>query len=371
MTIETLSYQPGYKPGYQLLKRPLLPHGASLLSPSARAVSEPIPTSAEQSPILLFGMPRSGTTWVGKLFDSHPGTIYRHEPDSVKRLQGVPLTASAELADYYRHRIRDYVDSIVPMTAAKTSGQLPLFPKSHLAPGSYSAQCCWVILGKAAERLFGRWPMPSFATATAVSRSRLVWKSIESLARTGVVLDALPRARCVIILRHPCGQIASRLAGSSAAKFDSEVGPENDSGVMDAMLSTASAQRHGLTRERLAQMSVEEKLTWNWVVFNEKALDDVEQLGLNDRCRVLVYEQLCAEPERRLRELFAFTGLEWHAQTARFIDKSTGSHRQNYYSVYKKPLQAAYAWRGQLTADQIVTVEKILGQSRLARFYPE
>lgn len=31
--------------------------------------------------ILLFGMPRSGTTWIGKLFDSHLGTrtgYYRH-----------------------------------------------------------------------------------------------------------------------------------------------------------------------------------------------------------------------------------------------------------------------------------------------------
>lgn len=29
--------------------------------------------------ILLFGLPRSGTTWLGKLFDSHPDTLYRHE----------------------------------------------------------------------------------------------------------------------------------------------------------------------------------------------------------------------------------------------------------------------------------------------------
>jgi hypothetical protein len=32
--------------------------------------------------ILVFGLPRSGTTWLGKIFDSHPETLYRHEPDS-------------------------------------------------------------------------------------------------------------------------------------------------------------------------------------------------------------------------------------------------------------------------------------------------
>ena len=37
--------------------------------------------SEASAPILLFGMPRSGTTWLGKIFDSHPQVLYRHEPD--------------------------------------------------------------------------------------------------------------------------------------------------------------------------------------------------------------------------------------------------------------------------------------------------
>src|SRR6185312_4530492 len=45
--------------------------------------------------ILIFGLPRSGTTWIGKLFDSHPDTLYRHEPDSVRRLS-MPLFPEKE-----------------------------------------------------------------------------------------------------------------------------------------------------------------------------------------------------------------------------------------------------------------------------------
>ena len=41
--------------------------------------------------ILLFGQPRSGTTWIGKIFDSHPDTLYRHEPDSGSALKSIPL----------------------------------------------------------------------------------------------------------------------------------------------------------------------------------------------------------------------------------------------------------------------------------------
>ena len=44
---------------------------------------------------LVFGLPRSGTTWLGKIFDSHPMTLYRHEPDSVERISGVPLLPDA------------------------------------------------------------------------------------------------------------------------------------------------------------------------------------------------------------------------------------------------------------------------------------
>ena len=39
------------------------------------------PAQPDQGPILLFGVPRSGTTWLGKIFDSHPDVLYRHEPD--------------------------------------------------------------------------------------------------------------------------------------------------------------------------------------------------------------------------------------------------------------------------------------------------
>lgn len=41
--------------------------------------------------LLIFGIPRSGTTWLGKLFDSHPDIVYLHEPDSQFRTNNVPL----------------------------------------------------------------------------------------------------------------------------------------------------------------------------------------------------------------------------------------------------------------------------------------
>src|ERR1700712_4231116 len=35
--------------------------------------------------IFIFSSPRSGSTWLAKAFDSHPDTLYLHEPDIVDR----------------------------------------------------------------------------------------------------------------------------------------------------------------------------------------------------------------------------------------------------------------------------------------------
>ena len=32
---------------------------------------------------IIIGAPRSGTTWLAKVFDSHTGVFYRHEPDQL------------------------------------------------------------------------------------------------------------------------------------------------------------------------------------------------------------------------------------------------------------------------------------------------
>ena len=76
--------------------------------------------------ILLFGPSRSGTTWIGKIFDSHPTAIYRHEPDAVHPLSDVPLIIDRHDYDQYAPLLRAYTDSLRGMNHHRICGKLPV-----------------------------------------------------------------------------------------------------------------------------------------------------------------------------------------------------------------------------------------------------
>ena len=76
-------------------------------------------------------MPRSGTTWLGKIFDSHPAVLYRHEPDTWQRLTDVPIVAGRASRPIHEARLQAFVESLPAMRADRVCGKRPLFPKSY------------------------------------------------------------------------------------------------------------------------------------------------------------------------------------------------------------------------------------------------
>lgn len=297
--------------------------------------------------ILLFGMPRSGTTWIGKIFDSHPETLYRHEPDSWGRLNAVPLLAEPEAAERYREPVTRFVDQLAAIRAVKVSATLPVFKKRYYSRLDHLLQLASVKGAKAAAKLVGEFPVPLPRPRGAAPI--LVWKSIESLGRLGALARLYPEAVGIHIMRHPCGYVASVKRGEAKRKFsDTELASE-DYGLFQQLLQTPQAQRRGLTEQDLRDMHPVERLAWRWLLYNEKAMEDIE--GARN-CRTLVYEDVCKSPEGATRSLFEFAGLDWNDQSGAFVGASTASDRDAYYSVYKDPLRAANKWREELSAEE-------------------
>lgn len=315
-------------------------------------------------PILLFGLPRSGTTWVGKIFDSHPQTLYRHEPDSVRRLS-MPLFPDATAASKdWASEIRALVEDMPSMRESKVVGKTPLFPKAYLSPPAFALKRAGIIGAKALGRLSSGFPVPFLPRAERSGRGRIVWKSIESLGRLGVVLDALDDALAIHLLRHPCGYISSVLRGEAAHTFADNRPSSDDYGLLEMLLATSPARKYGLTLDALRKLRPEERLAWRWLLINEKALEDTTAGG---RAKIVSYDALCRDPESIGREMFQFVGLTWDVQTAGFVAQSTTSEDAGYYSVFKDPLRAAMRWREELDPEVIKRIMAVVAKSPLGQ----
>jgi hypothetical protein len=316
--------------------------------------------------ILLFGMPRSGTTWIGKIFDSHPDTLYRHEPDSWGLLNSIPLMAPVERVDTYAHDIRDFCARLTGMKLTKVAASTPIFPKSYYSPLRFQLFRLNVFAAKAVARLFGEQPVHNFIRAEDIQHIRMVWKSIESLGRMGVIQRAMQPCYGIHITRHPCGYVASVLRGESLRHFTGNVSASEDMGLLALCLDTATAGQHGLTLESLKRMRPVERLAWRWVLFNAKAMQDTEGVP---GCMTLRYEDLCRDPGGIAKQLFEFTQLPWNEQTERFVNQSTSKDVERYYSVVKDPLKASSKWKDELSGEDIDRIFSIVAMTQPGALY--
>ncbi|WJW75345.1 sulfotransferase [Thiohalobacter sp. IOR34] len=312
---------------------------------------------------LLFGMPRSGTTWIGKTFDSHPEVSYRHEPDSQFRLDDImPLYPDPADAADYRQGVRAYCEEVLPRCTVRTCGKLPLFRKAGQSWLQWQGLRLRVFSARLLERLLGRrlvWK--------AAPGGRLVWKSIESLGRLGTLLRVIPDSRAVLIVRDPCGYVASVLRGEQAGRFGAADSIAEDYNLFALLLQTEYARAIGLELKAIRAASPVQRLAWLWVLNNEKACRDIQGLP---QAAILRYEDLCRVPREGFRRLFDFCGLAWSPQTERFIAASTeAGHQAAYYAVVKDPLRAANRWREELDEGQIEAIRSLVRQHPVGRAY--
>jgi hypothetical protein len=317
--------------------------------------------------ILLFGMPRSGTTWLGKIFDSHPDTLYRHEPDSRGTLNTLPLFAFGHDTEQYRAFLEGYVLQLLSIRDEKVSASLPIFAKSYYAAPQLALRKLLVFSMKAASRFLGPLPIPNVVNVSHRSDVSVVWKSIESLGRLGVLARAFPNARCIIIFRHPCGYVASVLRGEAKQKFEGGSPSSEDWGVYRMLLDLPVAKARGLELAAVQSMAPVERLALRWALYYEHVL--TETTGLENVLAVR-YEDFCEQPQEETRKAFHHCQLPWAPETEHFIASSTSHENSEYYSVFKDPKVAAWKWKKELAADDIGRIMRIVAQFRAGSYYP-
>jgi hypothetical protein len=311
-----------------------------------------------ESAILILGSPRSGTTWLAKIFDSHPDILYRHEPDEL-----TPPTAGLDPPEQLR--------AWLMQRASRVSAKRPYFQKSWRPAHLHQMRLMFAATLALAQRL----PLLSRSAERAgipdlVAPNR--WVNVRAAMKLVnwdgcLAAKAMPNARLVFILRHPCGQIASVMAGHAARQLSrtSDFAASPD----DLAAASVCAKRAGVDKSAFDKLPEAGKYAWCWRAFNEPAVAAMRDLP---NARIVIYEDLCRAPAAVARDLLAFAGLDWHTQVDAFLGTSTNHDGPGgYYDVFRSTAVVADRWRQIMSPADQDAVRTVLATSSLVRCWPD
>ena len=311
---------------------------------------------------LVIGAPRSGTTWLAKIFDSHPNVVYRHEPDLTNVESRLPFTCGNSEVEHYAEEARAHVAELVAAHDLKTVGTLPVFPKAHDRPLGRLARLATILSARAAINVSKSLSprdiaVPEFHNFVRAPRPHVVIKSIIALGRIGLFSRALPDARIILLIRNPLAQIASRSVGVATGKmrryrFDT------------SWLATDQARRFGVSTETVDRCTMVEQMAWEWVLSNQKACEDIAD---RPNGRIVRYADLVVDPVETARDLFAFAELPWHDTCRDFVHRSVSyKGRSGYFQVFRGGSETLTKWRTTLTATEQTQIAAIVRQAPIS-----
>jgi hypothetical protein len=322
--------------------------------------------------LAIFGLMRSGTTWIGKVLDSSPDVIYLHEPDYVKRIPCLPYTTEAE--DYlgWEPYIRRYLAGLRSSCASRSMLKRPSFPKSFpstlFGKISYGTFRGMLRIEQLLHRA-GFSPVAVTWPKCVDNANLVVWKSVEQTGNIGCFLRAVPEQKILHVVRHPCGFVDSVMRGQRKKLLHGGVPASQDLGIFDYVIRTKFAHQLGLKLRDWEKLSGVERLAYMWLVVNEQAILDGEEMP---NYKLVYFEEFCFNPVKMASEVYDFAGLSLGPQTERFISSSSGStgseqsdnaKSQQYYSVSRNSKSVPRSWEQRLSKDSIDRILKIAGLS--------
>ena len=297
-----------------------------------------------QRPLLIVGLPRSGTTWTANILATAPRSRLVSEPDNEK-LSAPAINAKRQLGRFPaldRHdRAQDYSllwkwafaaapQSSATRSAAKLVGHSTRDQQEELVQGRPPRSLR--LAGMLASR-----PPATPLPGRAIVKSVHAGLSVEWIAEN-FDIDVL------VLLRHPANVLSSWI--------ELDLPDRNRSLFEREEVQERYIRRWGLPVPR---NDLVEAAGWQIGLLTAALEESSER---NPRWTVTTHEHLCTDPPARFKELFGALDLEWGDDSGALIDSS--NRAGSGFSTEREVSGLADKWRKQLSAQQIRTLAEVL-----------
>lgn len=267
--------------------------------------------------VAIHGAPRSGTSWLGQLFNSSEHVAYRYQP-------------------LFSYAFRDWV------TETSTRDQIEGFIRALLETDDD------FVLQRNAASLAGY-----TLEFRKLAITHLVYKEVRHHEILENLLVRVPQAVGIGIVRHPCAVIHSW--ARAPREFDPSWSLKAEWRAAELKNAQHAGNWYGFVRwKRLAELFCRLEKEWP------------------GRFLIVRYESLAARPFTEVRKLFAGCRLEFSDQVATFVERSQSMDDGSPYGVMRDRSAGFESWRRgldseiahEITADLLGTpLERFLGHA--------
>lgn len=273
---------------------------------------------AFRKPILLAGLPRSGSSWTGKILATGGGLRYYREPFNAKWQR---------FAEPFQFRYLRATDE----------------------NGEFDRYCRAVFKGRIGGPSVERHQWGRYVHFTWWP-GRLLVKEVHAVLALERI-EHLVRPRTVVLVRHPCA-----LASSWMRLLEARPDDPMWKGVDDHLRWLLDQE--ALVDEYLAPYvsTIEsaqtylEKVGALWGAVYTVMLKQAER---HSDWVVVTHESLSADPERAFRRLFNQLGVRWTYKTSRVLEETTSKHSTSPYETVRVSENEPEKWRTELSEEQV------------------
>lgn len=265
------------------------------------------------SKIAIHGVPRSGTTWLGSIFDSSEHVVFRNQPFFSYAFKSyLTVDSSKKEIDDFFNKISTSNDEFITQKVPKEKGLVPYFKKKMA--------------------------------------KHVVYKEARYHYELSTILEQNKTVKVIGIVRDPRSVIYSWY--NAPKEFDKE-----------------NWQLNKEWKNALLKNEDKKENFYGYLKWKEVALMFLDfKTKYPEQFYLLNYDDLLHNTKDVTKLIFAFCGISFTEQTNRFIEASKSVDMSNEaYSVYRTKLSDKQ-WQGALPNEIVDSIEKDLKGTQLEQF---